>query len=358
MINIKSKFFETLCNIFYLMVIFASLGFVIFRFLEANSKSFLNDVAMFAVKMSFPQFKRNKNQYDSRAEVANNLEEKDYSEDEEDIKKTEDLKSKDFCCRIFEAQFGKSGIKCGNIYVKNRTGREIDFENYLSKTPKICIKNKKKPVVLIYHTHTSERYMDRDDGSFPRDFSPRTQDNSQNVVAIGDEIAKVLKRRGIEVIHDTTVHDYPNYNGAYTRSSRTVRECLKKNPGIQIAIDIHRDSMGSNKTGKIKPTFKTKDNKKAAQIMFISGCGIDKSMQFPNWDKNLTLSLNVQSICEKYFPGFTRELLIKNSRYNQNITQGSMLIEIGSDMNTIEESKLSAQMLGESLYLFLKRYLK
>ena len=267
-------------------------------------------------------------------------------------------KNNDDFLKITENQFGKSGIKCENFYIKNVTGKDINFDSYMSQKPKIKIKNKNRPVVLIYHTHTTERYIDDDANINRSNYSSRSKDNSKNVVAVGDEIVNSLKKNGINSIHDCTVHDYPEYTGAYFRSAKTVRDIIKKNPEIQIEIDVHRDSINMDKRGKIKPTFKTKDGKKASQIMFISGCGMKKSLKFPNWEKNLILSMNLQKICEKNFPGFTRELFVKNVKYNQDINTGSLLVEVGSDVNTIEESKLAGRMLGESIAIFLKQYMK
>lgn len=264
-------------------------------------------------------------------------------------------KSENRCEKITESQFGKSGIKCDNFYIKNITGKDINFDYYLSQKPIIKIKNRKKPLVLIYHTHTTERYID-DDVKI-KDYYPRSHDNSKNVIAVGEEIVQTLKQNGINAIHDSTVHDYPEFTGSYSRSAKTVRDLIKQYPEIQIEIDIHRDSINEEKRGRIKPTFKTKDGKKASQIMFVSGCGINKKLGFPNWEKNLTLALNIQKICEKYFPGFTREMYVKNVRYNQNINTGSLLIEVGSEVNTVEESKRSGRMLGKAISIFLNQYM-
>ncbi len=354
MIDTKSKFSEIVHNVVYSMIIILSIIFFLIRSCKSNIGIFLDKINSVAAKISFSEI--NKKREILSCSQNSNIEE---NSDDSKIAHSDfhEKKSKKKLCKIFEVQLGNSGIKCGNFYVKNKTGKKIDFDKYLSKSPKFKANNN-KPVILIYHTHTSERYMTKDDGTFPEDFYARTQDNSKNVVAIGEEIVKTLKKKGINAIHEKTIHDYPSYNGSYSRSAKTIMNCLKENPEIQILIDIHRDSMGENKTGKIKPTFRTKNGKKAAQIMFVSGCGINKSMKFPLWEKNLTLALNLQSVCEKNFPGFTRELIIKNSKYNQQLSTGAILIEVGSDMNTVEESKLSAQMLGESLAAFFKKFSK
>ena len=273
-------------------------------------------------------------------------------EEKEEIQSEHEYESTNF--KVIENQFGKCGQKCDNFYIKNITGKNIDFNSYLKKKPKIKIKNKKKPIVLIYHTHTTERYIDKDVDY--KKYYPRSKDNTKNVVSVGEEIVNALKKRGINAIHDCTLHDYPEYIGSYSRSAKTVREIMKRNPEIQISIDIHRDSIGENNK-KVKPTFTTKNGQKASQIMFISGCGINKNLKFPNWEQNLILAMNLQKTCENNFPGLTRELFVKNVKYNQDISPGSLLIEVGSDVNTIDESKRAGRMLGDSLGIFLNSYL-
>ena len=357
MISIKFNYIKIVKSAVYSFVLISSVCLMSFKIYKYDFKKLLRIISDISVRMTIPASKKSE-EIVAQIDDVNAFEKEEFDEEEFDEvessecdkeKKTDNEYDKKNS-KVLEIQMGKSGIKCGNFYIKNKTGKNIDFEKYLSRSPKINVR-KKSPVVLIYHTHTTESYMGSSSDS-------RTQNKTKNIVSIGDEICKKLKEHGIKCIHDDTVHDYPNYNGAYTRSAKTLRECIKKNPGLQLIIDLHRDSMGDNKSGKIKPVFTTKNNKKSAQIMFVSGCGIDKSLNFPNWEKNLSLSLNLQNVCEKCFPGLTREFLIKNSRYNQNISPGSVLIEIGSDANSLDEAKEAARMLGESLAIFFKRYLK
>ncbi len=250
--------------------------------------------------------------------------------------------------KIIESQIGSGGTKCENFYVKNSTSEDINFGAELKSPPEINIKNTSEPQVLIFHTHTSESYMSKDVGFFYDSFYPRSLDNSKNVTRVGQAIADKLNENGIGVIHDETYHDNPTYNGSYSRSAQTIKNNLNNHPSIQVVIDIHRDSLGTNESGKIKPTFKYGD-KKAAQLMIISGCDPDGSLGFPNWRKNLKLALRLQKYCESMFPGITRPLNFSKVKYNEHLTPGSLLIEIGSDANTLEEAIYTGSMLGESL---------
>ncbi len=250
--------------------------------------------------------------------------------------------------KIIESQFSSGGIKFENFYVKNTTGQNINIGEELGKKPEINITNTKEPQVLIFHTHTSESYVKRDEGFFYESFYPRSLNNEKNVTRVGQAITDKLIENGINTIHDITYHDNPTYNGSYSRSAQTIKKNLEKYPSIQVVIDIHRDSLGSKETGKIKPTFKYQ-NKKAAQLMVICGCDPDGSLGFPNWEKNLRLALRVQKYCETLFPGITRPLNFSKVKYNEHLTPGSLLIEVGSDANTLEEAVYTGSMLGESL---------
>lgn len=250
--------------------------------------------------------------------------------------------------RIIESQFGQGGLKYENFCVKNTSGVEIDIAKELTSKPDFCIKNSTEPQVLIYHTHTSESYLKKDEGFYYESYYPRSTDSSRNVTRVGEEITKQLIKHGISTIHDVTYHDSPTYKGSYSRSCKTIKENLEKYPSIKVTIDIHRDSMGSPENGKVKPTFKINGNK-AAQIMIVAGCDKDGSVGFPDWEYNLRLALRLQKKCETMFPGLTRPMSFGNFRYNMNLSHGAMLIEVGSDVNTLNEAVYSGTLVGEAL---------
>ncbi len=268
----------------------------------------------------------------------------DISESDEEEKHSPDEKK----CKIIETHISSGGEKCENFFVKNSTGHNFNLLEYLAKSPEVHIKNNDEPQVLIMHTHTSEAYMSKDTGFFYESFYPRSLNDSKNVTQVGKAVVESLKKNGINAIHCTTYHDNPTYNGSYSRAAETIKENLRKYPSIQVVIDIHRDSMGSKESGKVKPTFTYKD-KKASQMMIICGCDPDKTLGFPNWEKNLVLALKLQKYCETLFPGITRPLNFSKVKYNEHLTPGSLLIEVGSDVNTLQESVYTGSMLGESL---------
>lgn len=250
--------------------------------------------------------------------------------------------------KIIESQIGASGKKYENFYLKKDTNVDVNIEHELTLRPDINIKKDGSPQVLIYHTHTTESYMKKDQDFYYESFHPRSTDNNYNVTQVGNAIAERLKSNGIGVIHDTTTHDSPSYNGSYGRSVKTIEKNLSQYPSIQVTLDIHRDSLGGNDTGKIKPTFKV-GNKKAAQIMIMAGCDEDGSLEFPDWEYNLRLALKLQNTAETLYPGMTRPMYFGAVRYNMHMTHGSLLIEVGSDVNSLDEAKYSGTLLGEAL---------
>lgn len=361
-VNLVYDFFSFIC-------LFIAILCLIFK-LKSLENFKLDNLEFLAVKSVWP---RGNFSFDFKDIFNNNLYANDFSDFEnqnensifkyKNLNKQSDVKIPDFKTdsetqeyhspdeikhKIIENHFSAGGIKFENIYVKNRTGLEIDISKELEKSPEINIKNTKEPQVLIVHTHTSESYMKDDSGFYYDSFYPRTADNTQNITRVGQAITDKLIENGINTVHDITCHDNPTYNGSYSRAARTIEENLKKYPSIQVVIDIHRDSLGSNETGKIKPVFKYND-KKSAQLMIISGCDPDQSLGHPNWEKNLRLALRLQKYCETLFPGITRPLNFAKVRYNQHLTPGSMLIEVGSDANTLEEAVNTGYMLGQAL---------
>lgn len=242
--------------------------------------------------------------------------------------------------KILELSVGNSGTQVGNMWVKNSTEHHaaVDLAQELQKIPAVKIKKNTSPQVLIYHTHTTESY----------DGTARTTDKSKSVCAVGDEIAKELQAAGIGVVHDTTYHDYPAYDGSYDRSKATIQSNLKKYPGIQVTLDIHRDAMHRD-DGTCLKTTTVVDGKKASQLMILAGCDDDGSLGFPNWECNLRLALRLQKALSDSYPGLARPLDFCARKYNEDLTKGSLLIEIGTDVNTLDESKYTGQLLGKSL---------
>ena len=153
-----------------------------------------------------------------------------------------------------------SNVTYKNVKIKNQTSYTLTEEIL---NPDITIENKN---IILFHTHScesytsSDKYPDTPTGTF------RTTDLNFTVVRVGTELENQLKQYQYNVIHNTDYHDYPSYNGSYTRSLATVENILKTNPS-DIIIDVHRDAVGSR--SDYAPTVKIGDTDEAAQIMFV-----------------------------------------------------------------------------------------
>ena len=246
---------------------------------------------------------------------------------------------------VTEKSIDYNGTPVGSGEVWNRTGLDFDFDAIL-KTPLTfgVKKNAEAPQVLIYHTHTGEAYLDEDVDYFYESYYSRTQNEAFNVVGVGDALAASLERQGIRTLHDKTVHD-STYNGSYDRSAGTVYADIADNSDIKIVLDIHRDALGTEEN-KVKTVFEH-DGEKAAQIMILSGCDCYGERGFDNWQNNLSFALKLEDAAEEMYPGMTRPVSFDFFAYNEYICDGSLLIEIGTDANSIEEAERTASYLGE-----------
>ena len=238
-------------------------------------------------------------------------------------------------------------IPLENGYIKNCTSiSKADIEAQVQNPPYFTIEDTDEPQVLIMHTHTTESYVPFTGDYYDKTMSFRSTDNSQNMAVVGDRIASELEAAGIGVIHDTTQHDYPSYNGAYDRSQKTVEQYLAEYPSIKIVLDVHRDAIASGDQVIYAET--EIDGKKAAQVMIISGCD-DGTMGYPDYMKNLSFAAALQNQLEGDYPTLTRPILFDYRKYNQQLTTGSLLLEIGSHGNTLEQAAYTGELIGRSL---------
>ena len=245
-----------------------------------------------------------------------------------------------------------ANTKHGLVYINNTSGADINAAAMLSKDLPFKVVKNSEPQVLIYHTLTTEAYMDNEEQYYTDSDEARTTDCSRNVAAVGEVMAKILESAGYSVIHDKTLHDYPGYSGSYSRSEETVKEILKKYPSIKIVIDVHRDSISSGDTDKVAPVVEI-DGKKAAQVMLVMGSETGSIKDHPNWKQNLILATKLQYCMEDSYPQLARSVLLRSAKYNQDLSNGSILIEMGSDANTFDEAIYSGELVGEALVKLL-----
>ena len=200
-----------------------------------------------------------------------------------------------------------------------------------------------EPQVLIYHTHTSESYLPYGD-SYDEDYPIRSSDCSRNMTAVGDAICEALAERGISSVHDCTVYDFPMFTGAYYRSAENMLAILEEYPSIKIAIDIHRDGI-VNDDGSVTAPIAEVKGRTAAQFMIITGCDSPET-DFPNYIQNFKMACLLQNCAEYACPGLARPILFDYRNYNQSLFDGDLLIEVGSQGNSLGEALYTGELLG------------
>lgn len=233
--------------------------------------------------------------------------------------------------------------------VRNCTDLENDFVAEQSKL-KSDIKIEPysdDPQVLIMHTHACESYLTGEGSYQDESYTCRTTDSTQSVVAVGQKIAEKLAGNGICVIHDGTLHDYPLYNGSYDRAEETVTALLEKYPSIKVVLDVHRDGIVESDGTPVAAVTEI-NSRKAAQVMIISAAS-DGYYHVPNYLENFHFACELQQQMESDNQGITRPILLEYCQYNQHLTTGSLLLEIGAQGNTLEQALYTGELIGESI---------
>lgn len=245
----------------------------------------------------------------------------------------------------------------GDVYVRNVTAdTTIDVGAILESGCSLPVSDPASPTVLIYHTHTTESYIVNDDGKFSTDYPTKNDDTAVNMVRIGDEIARILEENGIGVLHDRTIYD-TTYTGAYDKSREGVLEVLERYPSVKITLDIHRDAVYYDDYTRLKPVAEI-DGVKAAQMMIITGAEGGSVESFPSWETNLSFALALQKTANEKYPKLMKPIYFCNRKYNMDLTPYSLLIEVGTDVNTLAEAAYSGRLLGDVLSDFIKENAK
>lgn len=243
----------------------------------------------------------------------------------------------------------------GSVWAQNKTHEhDLDLKKVLNEPVDLKITDKSKPHILVFHTHTTESYMLLDRDTYSDAYITRSNDPKRNMVRVGDEICDQLEQAGFAVIHDTNIYD-STYSGAYYRSEDQIDKYMEQYPEIQVILDIHRDAIKQSDGTMVAPTAVI-DGKKAAQIMIISGCQEGDITDFPDWEYNLRFAVQLQKYCQEMFPGLVRPLFFCAREYNMHKSRCSLLIEMGSDANTLDEAAYSGRMLGKALAALLENY--
>lgn len=225
----------------------------------------------------------------------------------------------------------------------NDTYYELSADELLSEGVDLTLP-KEGYQVLILHTHATEAYTPAEPGLYEETDSYRTTDPEYSVVRVGEELAEALSAYGLNVLHDTALYDYPSYNGSYERSGTAASEYLAAYPGIRLVIDLHRDALGDDEV--IYSTVADLDGMDAAQMMFVMGS--DVNLEHPGWRDNLRLALTLQAAVNAQYPTLMRPTVLCSYRYNQQLTPGYLLLEVGTSGNTLDEALTAVRLFAEA----------
>lgn len=243
--------------------------------------------------------------------------------------------------------------------ILNSTKETIDEEALLSLP---LPHGEEEPLVLVVHTHGTECYADSNESFASADIDgnygyytdsslTRTTDTDKNVVAIGETFCSVLSENGVKAIQCRVMHDKDDYNSSYSNSRESIKEYLKTYPSIKYVIDLHRDSLGGEGGEKIKTVAGNIEG--SAQVMLVAGCN-GNGVIYKYWKENLALALKYKKAMDTKYPSLSRPIYLRYSRYNLDLTVGSLLLEVGSCGNTFNEAVKAATLAAECFAELIK----
>ena len=199
-----------------------------------------------------------------------------------------------------------------------------------------------KQDIMIFHTHTCESYTPTEQYQYDATGTFRTTDLNYTVSRVGDELEKYLVNYGYTVVHDKTYHDYPAYTGSYNRSLVTVQNLLSTYQSTDVVIDLHRDAIGDN---TYAPKVKIGDEYCARMMLVIGTDG--GGLYHKNWRENLKFAIKLQQKANELYPGLFKPIIVRNSRYNHQVSKAACIIEVGATGNTLEECMNSMKYLAK-----------
>ena len=240
-----------------------------------------------------------------------------------------------------------SYLSYGENYIYNDTGKSPDVSALASANLKSYYKEG-SPTVLVLHTHATEAYSP--DGALTYNSEEeiaRSDDTSENMVAIGKEFVRVLEENGIVTIHCTILHDKESYRESYSRAAETIKEYLRLYPNIGYVFDLHRDSV-MTADGELVSSMTQIGGESSAQVMAVVGSAYD------GWEENMTFALKLRALLNGENPKLCRPVCLRSSGYNQQLAPISLILEVGTSGNSLSEAKKAAALAAEAVSRLIK----
>lgn len=195
--------------------------------------------------------------------------------------------------------------------------------------------------IYFYCTHSAESYV-------PNSGKARLDGKRGLINKVVSAMDKDLQEKGIKSQFINTIHDYPDYNQSYAKSRNTIKRIVQSNDDVLAIFDVHRDSIpgeGKAATVEIK-------GKKSAQILIV--VGTDERKPHPDWKQNYQFAQRLYAQSEKMYPGLIKGVRTKAGTYNQEFHPRALLLEFGSDYNTLEEACYASRLFNQVLIKVLK----
>lgn len=232
------------------------------------------------------------------------------------------------------------------VYVRDTSGNTADIPALLETQLSWDLMGT-APTVLIYHTHATESYTRTADDTYTESSAYRTLDTDHNLVSVGTRLTELLRDAGIGTVHDTALHDYPSYDGGYDNSRQTVLEALDTHENLRLVLDLHRDA-AVDSGGNQFSTAAEVDGQESAQILFVVGT------DHPGWQQNMALAVKLTALLERMYPGITRGIITRTFDFNQDLSAGALLVEMGAAGDTRQEALVAADALANAIIALAK----
>lgn len=239
---------------------------------------------------------------------------------------------------VFSAQDGAL------VTLTNHPGYKLDMEALIT-APLDWNLTGDAPKVLIIHSHASESYENTE--NYAGWWNYRTTDNRYNMVSVGNYLAQCLQEQGISVIHDTTVYDYPSYDNAYVLSRQAVENYLEQYPSIQVVLDIHRDAYEDKYGNQVRNTVNI-GGITSSKLMLLVGSNAS-GQGHTQWQENLSMAVKLQTVLERMYPGLCRPLALRSTAFNQDVSPGALLVEVGTAGDTRQDALHAVKFLAEGI---------
>ena len=235
------------------------------------------------------------------------------------------------------------------VQVNSYCGYAPEVETWLAQ-PLSWDLQQTEPSVLILHSHATESYVNLED--YKETVPYRTLDENYNMVSIGDVLGYWLESAGIGVVHDKNLHDSPSYSAAYENSRQSAKKYLQQYPSIRLILDLHRDSVEDSSGNQVRYTLETADGT-AARLMLVVGTDAG-GLTHTKWSENMSLAVKLQAQLEKANPGICRPISFRTQRFNQDLSTGALLLEMGSAGNTRDEVLRATKLLADAIIALSK----